>query len=245
MRRGPRIALAATVLVTALVATTPARAQLDGALLAQMIVQEQQAVANLEQIVRTVQSQTQIMSSMATGQPPDELAFALGILRGTQATYSSIVGNLQTIGYNLDSVSRRYDEAYPDRSRYPGMDLSQMSSLQAEWRSEVLASSQIASRAQTEISATQELTDEARHIVQSSGAAPGEVAQLQLIVQMLAVVQSQMTMLVHNLATTGRALVERGAVVASEQELSAERRRRHRLNYTSRGTPVNVPSQLP
>jgi hypothetical protein len=108
-----------------------------------------------------------------------------------------------------------------------------------------LASSQIAARSQTEISETQQLTDMASHIVQSSGAAPEEVSQLQLIVQMLGVVQAQMTMLVHNLTTTGRAMVESGAMHASDYHISAERKRRNRMNYTTRGAPVNVPTQLP
>ena len=233
------------MLVTVLVATTPASAQFDAPLLSQMIVQEQVAVSNLQQIVSTLQSQTQLLSNLATGQPPDELAFAQGILKGTQATYSSIVGNLQTIGYNLESVSGKYDAAYPDQSRYQGMDSNQMSALQSEWRSELLASSQIAARAQTEISDAQTLTEQAKQILQSSGSSQGEVAQLQLIVQMLSVVQAQMTMLVHNLTTTGRALVEGGAMTASEHQLAAERKRRNRLNYKSKGTPVNVPSRLP
>jgi conjugal transfer/entry exclusion protein len=245
MRRARAIGVAVAVLVTASVATTPASALLDGPLLTQMIVEEQQAVANLQQIVSTLQSQTQLLTNLATGQSADELAFARGILVGTQATYSSIVGNLQTIGYNLDSVSRNYDAAYPEQSRYRGMDSAQMSAVQTQMRSELLASSQIATRAQTEISDTKTLTDQARQILQSSGSAPGEVAQLQLIVQMLAVVQTQMTMLVHNLTTTGRALVEGGAMSASEQHIAAERKRRNRLNYASRGAPVNVPNHLP
>ena len=71
------------------------------------------------------------------------------------------------------------------------------------------------------------------------------MGQLQLVVQMLGVVESQMTMLVQNLTTTGRALVDLGAANASERQLSTERRRRNRLNYTSRGAPVTVPSQMP
>src|SRR5262249_44685878 len=152
-------------------------------------------------IVRTLQGQTQILSNMASGQPPDEVAFALGVLKGTQSTYSSIVGNLQTIGYNLNTVSRKYGNTYPESSQYAGMDSSQMSALQGDWQSELLASSQIAARSQTEISNTQQMTDMATHILQASGSAPGEVGQLQLIVQMLGVVQTQMTMLVHNLTT--------------------------------------------
>jgi len=125
------------------------------------------------------------------------------------------------------------------------MSVTQFPAVETGWSNEILASSQIAARSQSSLSDTQALTDAAAQILSYLGSADSTVAQLQLVTQMLGVVSQQMTMLVQNLATTGRAMVETGASTASEQQLSTERKRRNRVDYTSRGNPVNVPSTMP
>ena len=247
MRRALRAVLAAAVLTAALGIAPAARAQVssDAGLIAQLIVQEQQAVAQLKSILSTLQGQTQLVLQLLKGQPQGELDLVGGLLQSAQTNYTSLLGNLQTIGYTIGAVNGNYSQTFPNTSSYQGMPQTGYPDVESGWQNEVLASSEIAARSQSSISNTEELTDLAKQILQLSGSTEGEVGQLQLILQILGVVQSQMTMLVQNLATTGRAMVETGAATASERQLSTERRRRNRLIYTSRGAPVSVPSQMP
>jgi conjugal transfer/entry exclusion protein len=247
MRRTLRALLTGAVVAAALGVAPTADAQIstDAALIAQLIVQEQQAVANLQQILQTLKGQTQLVSQILAGEPLQEVGLAIGLLQSTYQSYENILGSLKSLGYTLQSVNFSFNAMFPNTYTYQGTPQTGYPAIESGWQDEILTSSQIAARSQASISDTQQLTDMASQIVQYSGSAQGEVGQLQLIVQMLGVVQSDMTMLVQNLTTTGRALVEVGASSASERQLSVERRRRNRLNYTSRGAPVSVPSRMP
>ena len=247
MRRAIRRVVMAAALLAAIAIAPPASAQWssDAALIAQLIVQEQAAVSQLKSILSTLQGQTQLVLQLLKGQPQGELDLVGGLLQSAQTNYTSLLGNLQTIGYTIGAVNGNYSQTFPNTSSYQGMPQTGYPDVESGWQNEVLASSEIAARSQSSISNTEALTDLAKQILQLSGSTEGEVGQLQLILQILGVVQSQMTMLVQNLATTGRAMVETGAATASERQLSTERRRRNRLNYTSRGAAVSVPSQMP
>jgi conjugal transfer/entry exclusion protein len=247
MKLGLRAALAAGAFAVAVGAPRTAHAQLssDAALIGQLIVQEQQAVTQLKAIVQALAGQTQLIMQMLKGQPQGEIDAIAGLLASSQANYQTLIGNLQTIGYTIQSVNGDYSNTFPNGSQYTPMSTGQMQSVTAGWQSEILASAEIAARAQTSISDTQHLNDLAAQLLQMTGTADSEVGQLQLVTEMLGVLQAQMTMLVTNLSTTGRALVEGNAAGASERTMSTEHKRRNRLNYTSRGASVNVPSQMP
>jgi conjugal transfer/entry exclusion protein len=247
MRRALRGVLAAGALIAALGASRTADAQIlsDGALIAQLIIQEQQAVTQLKSILQTLQGQTQLVTQLLKGQPQGEIDVVGGLLQGAQQSYTNLIGNLQTIGYTIGAVNGDYANTFPNSPNYQAMTPEQMASAQSGWQSEILASSEIAARSQTSLTGTEQLTEVATQILQATGNADGAIQQLQLVTEMLGVVSSQMTMLVQNLTTTGRAMVETGAATASERQLSGEHKRRNRLNYTSRGASVSVPSQMP
>ena len=247
MRRALRAALAACLVVAALGVAPPADAQFttDAALIEQMIVEETQAVAQLTQILQTLKNQTQLLNQVLTGEPFQDLGLAIGLLPATYQNYQAIIADLKSIGYSMQSVDFNFNGTFPNAAMYQGMQQTGYPAVESGWSDEILASAHIADRSQASISDTAQLTNLATQLISESGSAPGEVAELQLIVEMLGVVQAGVTQLVQNLTTTGRALVDTAAAAASERQLSADRRRRNRLNYTSRGAPVGVPNQLP
>jgi conjugal transfer/entry exclusion protein len=247
MKRVLRRIVTAAVLLAALGAAAPAGAQFssDAALITQLIIQEQQAVSQLKMILQSLQGQSQLLSQFLRGQPQGELTLVASLLEGTQASYANLLGNLQTIGYTITAVNAAYGNTFPNTDSFQAMPSTQFPTTDSGWQNEILASSEIAARSQSSLADTQTLTEAATQILQATGSSDSEVGQLQLILQMLGVVQSQMTMLVQNLTTTGRALVETGAATASERQLSTEQKRRNRLNYTSRGNPVSVPNSMP
>jgi conjugal transfer/entry exclusion protein len=247
MRAALRRTLAAAALVVAVTLAPRAGAQIqsDAALIAQLLSQEQQAVGQLKLILGAIQQQTVLVQQYLNGQPQGELNMVAGMLAGAETNYQNLLGTLQTIGYTINSVNSNYGGTFPTGTSFEGMSSSEFPAVESGWSNEILDSSQIAARSQSSLSDTQVLTDAAAQILQYVGATDSTVGQLQLVTQMLSIMSSQMTMLVQNLATTGRAMVETGAATASERQLSTERRRRNRVDYTNRGNPVNVPSQMP
>ncbi len=242
-----RRVLATGGLLAALAIAPSAHAQwsTDFALLEQLIQQEQQAVGELTSILQALQSQTQLIQQWMKGQPQGEIEFASGLLQGAETSYASLIGNLQTIGYTIGAVNGDYETTFPNTSDLQSMQSSQFPQVESGYQNEILASSEIAARSQSSLEDAQTLTELAKQILAYTGNTDSEVGQLQLILQMLGVVQSQMTMLVQNLTTTGRALTDTGAANASERQMSDERKRRNRENYTSRGASVSVPNQMP
>ncbi len=248
MKRAFRAVLAVALASSALGIAPPAQAQwwlISEPTITDLVIEEEQSVAQLRSILAALQSQSNLIVQLLKGQPGGELGLVAGLLDTTNATYASLLGNLQTIGYTIASVNANYTPTFPSTGAYGAMPQTQFPTVEGAWQNEILASSEVAARSQASISDTQALTEAAAEILKYVGATDSEVGQLQLIAQMLGVVQSQMTMLVQNLATTGRAMVESGAASASERQLSSERKRRNRLNYTSRGAAVNVPSTMP
>jgi conjugal transfer/entry exclusion protein len=247
MRRGIRSGLTAALVASVVAAVRPGDAQVssDAALIAQLIFQEKQAVAELTQIIQALQGQTQLLAQFLKGQPQGELDYVGSLLQGTERNYTALIGNLQSIGYTISAVNGDYETTFPNTTALQAMRSSEFPTVQSGYENEILASSEIAARSQASLSDTEVLTDLAKQILSYVGTTDSAVGQLQLILQMLGVVQTQMTVLVQNLATTGRAMADTGAAAASERQLATERIHRNRADYTSRGAPVNVPSEMP
>ena len=79
----------------------------------------------------------------------------------------------------------------------------------------------------------------------AAAAANGEVRQLQLINQQLALIHARLGDLVQNIATMGRITATMAASAAGEKLLLREAKLRRRDGYTSRGKPSHVLTQLP
>ena len=114
------------------------------------------------------------------------------------------------------------------------------------WHTEIIASSLAAVRAQTVIS-TLDANNAAiqRALLTANSASTGQVQQLQIVNQQLALIHTELANLVQTLATLGRVVTEYIAASTGEQDMSRERTRRRLQNYTYRGPPVPTLSHLP
>jgi P-type conjugative transfer protein TrbJ len=113
------------------------------------------------------------------------------------------------------------------------------------WQNELQNSAQIAMRAQANAAQLEQNARAATSLLQASRSADGEVRQLQTIVQMLSVVQSQLTTLTQTISAAERVNSNMAAAAAGEKLMEREARRRRRTNYTTRGAPVPVYRRLP
>ena len=101
MRRGIRSGLTAALVASVVAAVRPGDAQVssDAALIAQLIFQEKQAVAELTQIIQALQGQTQLLAQFLKGQPQGELDYVGSLLQGTCDSEQELL--LKVVGDDL------------------------------------------------------------------------------------------------------------------------------------------------
>ena len=63
--------------------------------------------------------------------------------------------------------------------------------------------------------------------------------------QLIGISNAQLILINQTLATTSRVLTDMAAQGASERQLSSAKKQDNLANYTDKGAPVAVPSQLP
>ena len=246
MRRIIRNGFAVAALAGALAFTGPAQADLFGgdvaelaAILAETIAQGITLGSQLTQLVR----QVQMMQTMLSRLDPASYNAILALINDTELSYSQLVAQVNSIGYTLQGVNAEFLTTFPtDFSKTPIADFD---SLYGQWQNQIWSSTLVAARAQSVLSTLRHNADNAAAILASSAANQGEIGQLQGVVQMLGVIESQNNSLITSLATTGRVIATNASTSASERQLAREKKKRNVQNYTKRGAPVTVPNKLP
>lgn len=245
--------IAAVFFALLLAASSAARAQLaviDGTNLAQntttavktaaLVVQ---MVTELERLKTQIDNQMQMLKSI----DPTTFAGLRALLSQGQFTYAQLQGDLASMGYNIDAVNRSYERMFPRKqSDWRNVRYSDFNNYYDSWNAEVTTASKAAVRAQSSISNLDANNRAIADILsQANNSTTGQVRQLQLINQQLALIHSQLGSLVQNLATTGRVLTQWSAGAVGEQMMARERSRRRLDGYTNRGRPPRVLNRLP
>lgn len=167
----------------------------------------------------------------------------VSLINDVTYSYDNVVAGISSVGYTLKGVNGAFQSTFP--STFGSVSFGGFGNLYAQWQNEILASAQVAARAQGVISDWQQNADAAGAILAQSQGAQGEIGQLQSVVQMLGVLHNESNGLLQTLGTTGRVLGNAAAANASERQLSLEKKRRNLANYTYRGAPVVVPNRMP
>jgi conjugal transfer/entry exclusion protein len=215
----------------------------DLPLLAGILVQSISTVTTLVEQLNTLRTQITLIRTMLSRLNGQSFTDVSRLLADSELAYSTLMGSVRAIGHTVAAVNRDFNTVFPsDLSHAKNSDFDP---LVAGWQTEILGSSLVAARAQTSLATLSKNTTEASAILTRSGAATGQVAQLQAIVQMLAVIQGQTNLLVQALDTAGRVTTDMAASSAAERILSREKKRRNLQNYTSRGAQVRVMPRLP
>lgn len=250
--RTPR--LVAVLLFGLLVAaSSSARAQIpvtDVGNLTQNTTTATQAVAMVEKMVTELERlQTQIDNQLQMLKSVDPTTFAglRTLLSQGQFTYALLQADLASIGYDVDAVNRSFDRMFPrQQSQWRNVRYSDFNNYYDSWNAEVTTASKAAVRAQSAISTLDANNRAIANILsQANNSSTGQVRQLQLINQQLALIHVELGSLVQNLATTGRVLTQWSAGAVGEQMMARERSRRRLDGYTNRGRPPRVLYRLP
>jgi P-type conjugative transfer protein TrbJ len=196
----------------------------------------------IEQLRSQIQNQLQTLATIN----PTSFSDLKRLLATTQVIYSDIQGSLTSISYNVGDVNRDFNALFPkNQSAWRSVRSSDFANYYDRWNAEVNSSSIAAARAQSSITSLDRNNQAIANIRTQSNAAPGEVRQLQLVNQQLAIIHTELVSLAQNLTTMGRVLSNWAAASVGEKMLGRESKQRRIEGYTNRGRPARVLNRLP
>jgi conjugal transfer/entry exclusion protein len=158
--------------------------------------------------------------------------------------HRNITADINAISYSIETVSTQFQRVFPNDEAVRNTPPSDVADLKNGWDREIHQSGLAAARAQSSLSIIERNTASANQILESSKATTqnnegSELAKLQAVVQMLGVINSDLTTLATTIATTERVNASLAGAEASEYDVSVERSRRLRQGYAD-PTP-NIP----
>jgi conjugal transfer/entry exclusion protein len=202
-----------------------------------ILAQTTSTVADLASMLITLKEQLDAMNTMLSNLDSASFDSVSSLVTNTDFSLDALSGDVASMGYTMQSVNSQFLTLYGG-SGYATLPLTQFDALYGQWENEVLSSAQVAARSQATLSTLAGTATQAAAILSLSQGSDGQVAQMQAIVQMLGLMQSQNGAVIQALTTTGRVLTSSAARTAAERQLSREKKRRHLLNYTYRGPDV-------
>ncbi len=241
----------AVAVVTSLGITRNARAQLatfDGTNLIQNTTTAIKTVQQVRELINQgKQLNDQINNQLKQIQSldPHTLNDLMNLVDQSRLSYAQLTNNVDGIKYSLGQVDSSFKSAFPrdrdmKRARYSDFD-----PMYAGWQGETLAAAQTAYRAQSSLITVEDNAKATKRILDASPGADGEVRQLQLVLQMLGQMTSQLNSVIQTLDTNGRVLASMAAGSASEKIMVRERKSRRIDGYTNPGAPPRKLQKLP
>jgi P-type conjugative transfer protein TrbJ len=236
------LAVASVVIVGS---TGSARAQLavvDGSNLVQTTAT---ALSTARMLTNMIQQVNLMRQSLQTINPASFSGLEALLAQG-QLDYRLLTYDVNALGFALRDVNTGFDRIFPkDRTAWHSARYSDYDSYYGTWNAEITASAKLAERAQSSVLLVETNNRAVATILAQSAAANGEVRQLQLINQQLALIHARLGDLVQNIATLGRVTASMAASSAGEKLLLREAKLRRRDGYTNRGQPARTLNRLP
>lgn len=223
------VASLAVVAITGVQA--PAHAQvavLDGS----NLVQTTATALSTAQMVSNMIQQINLMRQTLETVNPSTFAGLQTLLGQSQLTYRTLTNSVTALGFELHAVNNSFDRIFPkDKAAWHAARYSDYDGYYGRWNTEITASAKLAARAQSTIAVIDANNQAIANILSQSAAAYGEVRQLQLINQQLALIHARLGDLVQNIATMGRITATMAASSAGEKLLVREAKLRRRDGY--------------
>ena len=218
------------------------------------LIQNIKTALQTAQLVTTTANQLQVMEAQLQYQlenlktiNPASISGLLTVINQTQMTFNMLQGDLNSIGYTANVVNSNFNRLFPkNQNQWQSVRYSDFNGYYDNWHAEITTSSQAAIRAQTAV-ATIDANNAAmqRLLIAANSSSTGEIRQLQIANQELALIHTELASAVQNLTTLGRVMTDMAAAATGEQEMTRERARRRLQNYTYRGPPSNALRSLP
>jgi P-type conjugative transfer protein TrbJ len=203
------------------------------------------AIATARMVQGMIQ-QIQLMRQTLESIDPRSFTGLETLLMQGQMDYRTLTNDVNALSFVLTDVSRSFDRIFPkDKTAWQSVRYSDYDNYYTRWNGEITASAQISARAQSAMSLVENNNRAVAAILSQSAAAAGEIRQLQLINQQLALIHSRLGDLVQNIASMGRVMAEMAASSAGEKLLRRQAKQRRLDGYTNRGKPPSTLTRLP
>jgi hypothetical protein len=228
--------------------TVPAEADLFGgdvAVLLAILTQSISTASSLVNLVLQTANQVRMMTTLLEQASKGSFPALIAFINTARFTYNSLTWGIRSMSYQLARIDSEYNALFPAGPPPSHTAVAQHRMQYQAWNQEVVGASQVAARQQTSLSTLDTQATQTQAVLKQSQVASGEVAQLQLIAQMIGITNSELLVLNQTLATTGRVLTDMAAQSASEKQLSLGKSDDARSGYTDKGLPNAVPSTLP
>jgi hypothetical protein len=227
-----------TLLASAIAVALCARAQPADAFLPVIPVEDLgRLAATAKMIADAVRVTTQISGALTHIQ---NAAIGLGggnLVDDILIGHRNLTDDLHSISYSIETISTQFGAVFPTREAASHVSPSDAAQLRNNWDQELHQSALAASRAQSSLSRMEDNSRSAVTILERSKATAGSdgegsrLAKLQALVQMLGVVNSDLTTLGTTIATTERVNADAAAADVSDESLEAARAERMMRDY--------------
>jgi P-type conjugative transfer protein TrbJ len=248
-----RLVTAALIVGSFAAHSRPAEAQLavvDHSNLLQNVktaLQTAQLVINTANQLEVMKAQLQYQIQNLKTIDPTSIVGLINGINQVQMTFATLQGDINSIGYTANAVTSNFNRLFPkNQKQWQSTPYSSFNGYYDNWNAEITAASLAAVRAQT-VLGTLDANNAAiqKALLTANSSSTGEIQQLQIVNQQLALIHTELANLVQNLATLGRVVTDYVAASTGNEEMSKERRRLRLQNYTYRGPPAVGLSHVP
>jgi P-type conjugative transfer protein TrbJ len=237
-----RLALAgAAVFVASGVATPDANAQLTTIDFTNLIQNTATALNTAQQVKQgydmVVNTAKQVEYQLENLKRVDPTSF-YGVVNAYNQglmTYATYQGTKDSMGYQAASVRQSFESLFPNLARSKAMHPNDYYGSHGERQAAMQAAAYTAATAQANEQQLLENQQLAKKIAVKSQSAPGEVAQIQLVIESLIVVQKQLDTLTKMMSASERVNALGAAEAASNSMIATEMSRRALAGYKTRG----------
>jgi hypothetical protein len=162
-----------------------------------------------------------------------------------------LTADIRSIGYGIDTVTTQFEAVFPNREAATRLPPSDVAAVRRGWDDEIHGSGMAAARAQTALSRMETNTQAALDILERSQATTGgtadegsELAKLQALVQMLGIINSDLTTLATTIAAAERVNTDMVAAETSDDELQAAEAQRMLRDANARQTIPEIDPRI-
>ena len=203
------------------------------------------AIATAQTVENMIQ-QISLMRQTLQSINPTSFSGLHNLISQGQVTYQTMSNNITNLGFALRDVNSRFDTLFPkDKAAWQAARYADYDNYYGQWNTEIIGSAKLAERAQSSMLLVEGNNRAVADILSQSATAAGEVRQLQLVNQQLALIHTRLGDLIQNIATMGRITANMAASSAGEKLLLREAKVRRREGYTNRGRASRTLNRLP